>query len=75
MNDSVEFWLVEQYVDLGNETFWHEKARFFRKKFQSEALMQETCRFVGNRDVTKHGGRFRIRIVKEDTVFDSEEGQ
>ena len=73
MNDSHEFWLVEQFVELGNESFWHEKARFYRKKFQSETYLLKNCHLVGKRDVLQYGGRYRIRVVKEETVFDSEE--
>ncbi|KQX43504.1 hypothetical protein ASD97_25870 [Streptomyces sp. Root63] len=72
MNDTWEFWLVEQHVDLGNESFWHEKARLLRRPFQSEAKMEESCHMVGNRDVLKYGGQYRIRVIKEQTVFDSE---
>lgn len=72
-DDSYEYWLVEQYVDLGNETFWYEKARLFRRPFQSETKMKESCHMVGNRDVLKYGGQYRIRVIKEQTVFDSEE--
>ncbi|WP_395759517.1 hypothetical protein OIE82_27330 [Streptomyces althioticus] len=75
MDDNYEFWLVEQYVDLGNESFWHEKGRFLRRPFQSEARLLESAWLVGERNVTKHGGRYRIRVVKEETVFDSEEGK
>jgi hypothetical protein len=75
VNDSTEFWIVEQFVDLGNETFWHEKARFFRKKFHSEAYILKNCHLVGERDVVKHGGRYRIRVVKEETWFDSGENE
>ncbi|MEU0912181.1 hypothetical protein [Streptomyces althioticus] len=74
MNDTLEFWLVEQFVELGNESFWHEKARLHRAWFVSEEDMKERARLVGERDVAKHGGRYRIRVVKEETVFDSEEG-
>lgn len=72
-NDSFEFWLVEQYVELGNESFWHEKARLFRKPFESEAVLMERCKRIGLRDVTKYEGRYRIRVVKEVTVYDSGE--
>lgn len=75
MNESMEFWLVEQFVELGNESFWHEKARFYRKKFQSEAYLMKNCHHVGERDVKAYGGRYRIRIAKEETAFDSGEGQ
>lgn len=75
MNDDFEFWLVEQFVDLGNECFWHEKARFLRRKFQSEAGLLENCHLVGKRDVLNYGGRYRIRVVKEETAFDSLEGE
>lgn len=73
MNDNFEFWLVEQHVKLGNESFWHEKARLLRHPFQSETKLKESCHMIGNRDVLKYGGRYRIRIIKEQTVFDSEE--
>ncbi|MEU9259021.1 hypothetical protein AB0D68_11110 [Streptomyces sp. NPDC048212] len=73
MDDNFEFWLVEQYVELGNETFWHEKARLLRRPFQSEAKVKEDCHLVGKRDVLKYGGRYRIRVVKEFTIYDSEE--
>jgi hypothetical protein len=75
VSDDYEFWLVEQFVDLGNESFWHEKASLLRRKFQSEAGMLESAHLVGKRDVTKHGGRYRIRVVREETVFDSGEGE
>lgn len=74
-NDDMEFWLVEQYVELGNEFFWHEKARLLRKKFQSEAVLKERCKSIGLRDVTKYKGRYRIRVIKEETVYDSEENE
>lgn len=73
MNGNYEWWLVEQLVELGNESFWHEKARFLRKDWQPEDSIGAACKFVGNRDVLKHGGRYRIRVVKEETVYDSEE--
>jgi len=75
VNDNYEVWLVEQFVDLGNESFWHEKARIHRRRGARGIEMLETARRVGERDVAKHGGRYRIRVVKEETVFDSEEGQ
>ena len=75
MTDDFEFWLVEQFVDLGNETFWHEKARLLRSRGAGSADMMEMCHLVGNRDVSKHGGRYRIRVVREETVFDSGEGE
>lgn len=73
MNDNMEYWLVEQFVELGSESFWHEKARLYRPKFQSEAYVLGNAHLVGKRDVLNHGGRYRIRVVKEETVFDSEE--
>ncbi|MFD5069181.1 hypothetical protein ACFWNC_14805 [Streptomyces sp. NPDC058369] len=73
MNDNYESWLVEQHVELGNESFWHEKGRLFRKPFQSEVQVKESCHLIGKRDVLKYGGRYRIRVVKEETVYDSEE--
>jgi hypothetical protein len=75
MNDNFEYWLVEQFVDLGNESFWHEKARLYRRKFQSEKTLMENAHLVGKRDVLKHGGRYRIRVVREETVFDFGEGE
>jgi hypothetical protein len=75
MDDNYEFWLVEQYVDLGNETFWHEKARLLRGRHSTEGEMLGKARHVGERDVAKHGGRYRVRVVKEETVFDSEEAK
>lgn len=75
MDDNYEYWLVEQFVDLGNESFWHEKARLFRSVWHSEDYMFEMAHRVGKRDVLKHGGRYRIRIVREVTVYDSGEGQ
>ena len=75
MNDLMEYWLVEQFVDLGNESFWHEKASLFRnRKVWSAEEMFSKCQLVGKRDVLSHGGRYRIRVVKEETVFDSGEG-
>ena len=71
-NDDMEFWIVEQYVDLGNESFWHEKARLLRSPFQSETKVRESCRLVGERDVLKYGGRYRILVIKEQTRYDSE---
>jgi hypothetical protein len=73
VRDFTEDWLVEQFVDLGNESFWHEKARFLRGARASEGEMLGKAQRVGGRDVTKHGGRYRIRVVKEETVFDSGE--
>lgn len=73
MKDGMEFWLVEQFVDLGSESFWHEKARLLRRKFDTDVSMGQKAHFVGERDVLKHGGRYRIRVVKEETVFDSGE--
>ncbi|MEU0158979.1 hypothetical protein ABZ154_09085 [Streptomyces sp. NPDC006261] len=72
MNDDFEWWIVEQYVDLGNETFWHEKARLLRRVSDQETMARNAHK-VGERDVLKHGGRYRIRVVKEETVYDSEE--
>ncbi|MFE8916833.1 hypothetical protein [Streptomyces globisporus] len=72
-DDSYEWWLVEQYVELGNESFWHEKGRVLRRPFQKETEVKESCHLIGKRDVLKHGGRYRIRVVKEVTVYDSEE--
>lgn len=75
MDDYMEFWLVEQFVELGNESFWHEKARFYRtNKFLTEEFLMDRAHLVGKRDVLKYGGRYRIRVVKEATVYDSEEG-
>lgn len=74
MTDGLEFWLVEQYVNLGNETFWHEKASLLRRHFDTDEVMKATADRIGDRDVLKHGGRYRIRVVKEETVYDSEEG-
>jgi hypothetical protein len=73
VNDDFEYWLVEQFVDLGNESFWHEKARLLRRAGAGSIEMTETAHVVGNRDVLKHGGRYRIRVVREETVFDSGE--
>lgn len=76
MSDNFEFWLVEQFVDLGNETFWHEKGRLYRtSKYHTDEFLSDRSRLVGERDVAKHGGRYRIRVVKEETVFDSGEGE
>lgn len=75
MNDTFEFWLVEQYVDLGNEMFWHEKARLFCRVNASptdKANMLVKAHRVGVRDIRNHGGRYRIRVVKEETLYDSE---
>lgn len=74
MNDSMEYWLVEQFVDLDNESFWHEKARFYRtSKYHTDEFLSDRAHLVGKRDVTKYGGRYRIRVVREETVFDSED--
>ncbi|MGC9439306.1 hypothetical protein [Streptomyces sp. WG5] len=75
MNDSMEYWLVEQFVDLGNESFFHEKSRLFRHRHDTTEGLTEVCHKIGTRDVLKHEGRYRIRVVKEETVFDSGEGQ
>lgn len=75
MNDNYEFWLVEQFVDLGNESFWHEKARLLRGKHSSEGEMNGKAHHVGCRDVKAHGGRYRIRVVREETWYDSWEGK
>lgn len=75
MTDDLEFWLVEQYVDLGNETFWHEKARLYRRKTENSGSMNVKAHNVGCRDVKAHGGRYRIRVVKEETWYDSEESK
>jgi hypothetical protein len=74
VSDDYEFWLVEQFVDLGNESFWHEKARLLRRR-EGEGGMKQKAHHVGVRDVQNHGGRYRIRVVKEETVFDSGEGE
>jgi hypothetical protein len=74
VNDDFEFWLVEQFVDLGNESFWHEKARLLRRVSDWETMLGNAHR-VGERDVVKHGGRYRIRVVREETLFDSGEGE
>ena len=74
MNDLMEYWLVEQFVDLGNESFWHEKASLTKAWGLGSIEMNERARGVGERLVTRHGGRYRIRVVKEETVFDSGEG-
>jgi len=71
--DDMEFWLVEQFVELGNESFWHEKAQLLRRR-EGEGGMKAKAHRIGARDVLKYGGRYRIRVVKEETVFDSEEG-
>lgn len=73
MNYDFEFWVVEQFVELGNETFWHEKARLLRSKWESEADMNVKAHKVACRDVKAHGGRYRIRVHKEETWYDSEE--
>lgn len=75
MNDSMEFWFVDQFVELGNESFWHEKALLHPHRNDTEQDMSQKAHHVGCRDVKKHGGRYRIRVVKEETVFDSKEGQ
>lgn len=75
MSGDFEYWLVEQFVNLGNESFWHEKARLLRGRRSSEGEMLGKARHVGERDVIKHGGRYRIRVVKEETVFDSGESE
>ena len=75
MNDSTEYWIVEQFVDLGNETFWVEKGRVTRKPYHSRDDMFLVAKNIGRRDVLKYGGRYRIRVVKEETLFDSGEGQ
>lgn len=72
MTEDFEFWLVEQFVDLGNESFWHEKARLLRKSFYSEEDMVLVMTNIGRRDVLKYEGRYRIRVIKEETVYDSE---
>ena len=75
MNDNMEYWLVEQFVELGNESFWHEKARFYRtSKYHTDEFLSDKAHHVGKRDVVNHGGRYRIRVVKEEIVFDSGEG-
>jgi hypothetical protein len=73
VNDDFEFWLVEQFVDLGNESFWHEKARLFPHRNDTPYGMTLKAHRVGERDVLKYGGRYRIRVVREETVFDSGE--
>jgi hypothetical protein len=75
VNDNHEWWLVEQFVELGNESFWHEKANLLRSWRMSDDEMRERARRVGERDVAKYGGRYRIRVVREETVFDSGEGE
>lgn len=73
MNESFEYWVVEQFVELGNESFWWEKARLLRYKWQTENDMNVNAHRVGCRDVKAHGGRYRIRVYKEETWYDSEE--
>lgn len=73
MNDSYEYWLVEQFVDLGNESFWHQKAILHPHRLDTKDDMSQKAHHVGCRDVKKHGGRYRIRVVKEETWYDSEE--
>lgn len=71
----MEYWLAEQFVELGNESFWHQKAVLHPHRLDTENTMLNKTHMVGQRDVTKHGGRYRIRVVKEETVFDSEENR
>jgi len=72
MNDDLEYWHVERYVDLGNETLWHEAARIYRNHFHTDGLLKTKCRRIAQRDVIPCGARWRIRVTKEETVFDSE---
>ena len=72
MNEDIRTYVVEQFVDLGNEIFWHEKARFYRYRHDTDERLTECCHRVAARDVLKHGGRYRIRVIKEEIVFDSE---
>jgi hypothetical protein len=30
MKDIIEYWIVEQFVDLGSESFWHKRGRILR---------------------------------------------
>lgn len=69
-----EIWLVERYVDLGNEAFWHELARFYRRKHHTDEGLTESGHLVGKRDAAKYGARYRIRVVKEATAYDTAEG-
>lgn len=76
MNDDLTYWLVEQYVELGNESFWHEKARLLQRKGnypESTDTMLTKAELVAVRDVRDYGGRYRIRVIVEKTVYDSGE--
>ena len=74
MSDDLEYWHVERYVDLGNVSFWHEVAWLLRKQWESEDRMREQCAMIADRDIVAHSpnARWRIRVTKEETVFDSE---
>jgi hypothetical protein len=73
VNDTLEYWIVEQYVDLGNEKFWHEKASLLRRPKETSEAMSQKAHHVGSRDVKAYGGRYRIRVYKEETWYDSGE--
>jgi hypothetical protein len=75
VTDDYTFYLVEQFVDLGNESFWHEKGRLFQWSGIGSIEMMEKAHMIGKRDVVKYGSRYRIRVVKEETVFDSEDAR
>ncbi|QDP44260.1 hypothetical protein KGG70_gp24 [Streptomyces phage Celia] len=73
-DDDMTYWVVEQFVQLGNESFWHEKARLLQRKGkypESDESMREKAMMVGKRDVLNYSGRLRIRVEREETVFDS----
>lgn len=70
MND-LETWIVERFVDLENETFWHEVGRVNRSSFHTDAKMLGLCQTIGFRHAARHGARYRVRRIVEVTEFES----
>lgn len=67
-----EIWYVERFVNLGNTWFWHEVVSLDRTDKDSDARMADKCHRIGERDVTRHGGLYRIRVEKSEVIFEGE---